>query len=319
MPKHGQVKFTLLENGMDFISSALEHLTEEASKRTLKYAVLHLSAGIELVLKERLRQEHWALVFADPDKADSAAYEAGDFVSADLGSTLDRLAGICGVELEDNERRTLINFRKRRNRLEHFGTVDSFEAIVASSVEALDIVVDFVTEELDPEQMSKTELELLGKVRSRLGELEAFVQKRLKNIKDVLKSETRTIATCPLCAQQALALDDVVECHFCGQKTGAESAAEEFVTRILGESYYHVAKDGGEWPVAACPECERESLVDTRHIGDTSPAVRYICFACGGKWDDDALEQCSRCSRYMRISDIGVCGECFSAVVNRDD
>jgi hypothetical protein len=125
--------------------------------------------------------------------------------------------------------------------------------------------------------MSKTELELLGKVRSRLGELEAFVQKRLKNIKDVLKSETRTIATCPL------------------------------------------AKDGGEWPVAACPECERESLVDTRHIGDTSPAVRYICFACGGKWDDDALEQCSRCSRYMRISDIGVCGECFSAVVNRDD
>jgi len=45
--KHEQIKFTLLENGMNFIASALEHLNQEASKQTLRYAVLHFASGIE--------------------------------------------------------------------------------------------------------------------------------------------------------------------------------------------------------------------------------------------------------------------------------
>ena len=51
------IEFTLLENGLDFIWSAVEHLGTDLSKRSLKYAVLNLAAGIELILKERLRRE----------------------------------------------------------------------------------------------------------------------------------------------------------------------------------------------------------------------------------------------------------------------
>ena len=51
--KHEQIKFTLLENGMNFIASALEHLNQEASKQTLRYAVLHFASGIELIIKVR--------------------------------------------------------------------------------------------------------------------------------------------------------------------------------------------------------------------------------------------------------------------------
>src|SRR2546426_9855541 len=58
-----QVHFTLLENGLDFVWSAVEHLSVATSKRELKYALLHLVSGIELILKERLRREDWKPLF----------------------------------------------------------------------------------------------------------------------------------------------------------------------------------------------------------------------------------------------------------------
>ena len=51
------LQFDLLENGLDFIASGLDHIARGATKTDLKYGVLHLASGIELVLKERLRQE----------------------------------------------------------------------------------------------------------------------------------------------------------------------------------------------------------------------------------------------------------------------
>ena len=82
--------FSLLENGLDFLRSSLEHLTAASAvplaspsrtneyaaldqKRHLKYALIHLCSSIELILKERLRQEDWRQVFSDPDKADESS------------------------------------------------------------------------------------------------------------------------------------------------------------------------------------------------------------------------------------------------------
>jgi hypothetical protein len=39
------------------------------SSRDIKYAVLHLQAAAEVLLKARLFREHWDLVFNDPGKA----------------------------------------------------------------------------------------------------------------------------------------------------------------------------------------------------------------------------------------------------------
>jgi len=41
---------------------------------------LHLSDGVELVLKEELRREHWSLLFADVDKASESALKAGKYI-----------------------------------------------------------------------------------------------------------------------------------------------------------------------------------------------------------------------------------------------
>jgi hypothetical protein len=65
-----RVEYALLENGLDFVLSALEHVGSKPDRRQLKYAVLHLYAGVALVLKERLRQEDWRLLFEKQEKAD---------------------------------------------------------------------------------------------------------------------------------------------------------------------------------------------------------------------------------------------------------
>ena len=57
-----EMNYSLLENGLDFILDAAQKLSElndsdlddKDSQRLIKYALLHLSAGIELVFKYRL-------------------------------------------------------------------------------------------------------------------------------------------------------------------------------------------------------------------------------------------------------------------------
>lgn len=65
-----KVQYTMLENGMDFIISGISYLQraelkneeENIQGRELKYALLHLSSGIELVFKSRLYIENNGLI-----------------------------------------------------------------------------------------------------------------------------------------------------------------------------------------------------------------------------------------------------------------
>ena len=60
--EHYQMNITLIENALDFILSAVEWAKGD-DDRSLKYAILNLSDGVELILKERLRRAHWSLLF----------------------------------------------------------------------------------------------------------------------------------------------------------------------------------------------------------------------------------------------------------------
>src|SRR5258708_1272958 len=142
------VQYTLLENGLDFIWSALEGLSSNPDRRRLKYAVLHLSSGAELILKERLRREHWSLVFEKPENANRNKYEVGDFTSVSFQACLKRLVEICGVGISEEQKRRVTSLRDKRNRLEHFGIADTVEALTADAAAALGFMVDFVDSEL---------------------------------------------------------------------------------------------------------------------------------------------------------------------------
>ena len=71
------IEFPPVRNGLDYLESAIKHLRGHPSARDLKYAVLHLQAAVEVLLKVRLIREHWALVFRYPDKASRGAFSSG--------------------------------------------------------------------------------------------------------------------------------------------------------------------------------------------------------------------------------------------------
>lgn len=63
MSKDKKINFGLLENGLDFILSAIINLKEGDDKVKLKYGVLHLSAGVDLIFKYLLSKEHGRYYF----------------------------------------------------------------------------------------------------------------------------------------------------------------------------------------------------------------------------------------------------------------
>ncbi len=289
-----ELKFTVLENGLDFIHTALDHLRGDPKPRDLKYAVLHLSAGVELILKDRLRREHWSLVFDDIDKADLETYSSGDFVSVGLKTSLQRLNKLCDVEVNSDEQRVLFNLRKSRNRLEHFATVDSPMALKASSAGVLSFTLDFIAAEFDVDELEENEAKLLDSIRKLLPEFQHFVESRMTEIDDILTVDNNPVLDCPRCTQAAMKADDGVKCHFCGYTADGDAGAQDYAESLFGLDWKHVA-DGGEIPIYTCPECGSEALVDVGSLKQDLNTERFVCFSCGNSWDWGTMDFCERC------------------------
>jgi hypothetical protein len=229
-----KVHFSLLENGLDFIDHALELLDDtngKPSARHLKYAVLHLAGGTELVLKERLRREHWTLVFDKPELATLEKYQSGRFKSAGFDECLDRLKGVCGVDFS-RSRVALKDLRDRRNRIQHFGFSESYAAVVASTASATSVVLDFITEELENTTLNDAEKTLIEDIRNRLTRCRAIVTARWQVIKPEIESAKEPVVTCTSCLEAAAIVDGGIDCKFCRFSAGAEDAADAYLEMV---------------------------------------------------------------------------------------
>ncbi|PCL95028.1 hypothetical protein [Paenibacillus lautus] len=304
---HNDVEFELFENGLNFVVSALEYLDEPIQPSDLKYAILHLSSGIELILKERLRREHWTLLFTKVDKASLQDYKNGKFTSASFDDCIARLVNICEVDISSQQRKNLNSLRDKRNRFEHFGIVDTSEALKATVADALNFLIDFISDELEDE-LDNDEMMI---IREEVLKFDAFIKQRWKAIGDQI-AKLQLVVTCPRCLQDAADLSDGFHCLFCGYKNDdPEEIANEYVSEVLRESKYEVVTQGGEWPIYSCPDCGYETLVRTEE--------GFICFTCADKWDFGDLEECMRCgSTYCFTKDGGasLCENCLDYIRN---
>jgi hypothetical protein len=306
------LEFELLENGLDFISSGLDCIVRGDTKSDLKYGVLHLASGIDLILKERLRLKHWTLVFKDPKVADIARYKSGNFISVDHRECIRRLEDDCGIELSQEAKDSLLAFRGPRNRLEHFAIVDTKTAIESLAAPALTVLLDFVSDNFDHSQMSDRDKRLLLDIRERLGHFDTFVNQRLEGIfalANPRRPELAPLIQCPCCLQPTLTPDVDVECLFCGYRATCEDAANLFV-----------AHHGASTNIGFCPQCENESFVDLAPTGNAAPSIQFVCFGCGSKWDEGELEICELCHQpesrdYMTPRG---CRECYGAYVSSE-
>lgn len=115
--EHKGLQLGLLGNGIDFIQSGIEHffLKDDPDPRAHKYAILHLFAGVLLLLKERLRKEHWSLIFKDLARAGEA-----DATTVDFDQALQRLRSCSKLSIGDRDAALLRKAQVLRNRLEHY-------------------------------------------------------------------------------------------------------------------------------------------------------------------------------------------------------
>lgn len=308
------VQLSMLENALDFIRSGLKLIASPQSKFDLKYAVLHLSAGTELVLKDRLRREDWKLIFADQASANKKDFASGNFRSVDLKECLKRLAACCDVTLPDKA--VLQAFKSLRNPIEHFQMDTNRHALEASSAVVLGPLFDFIGEAFDERDLSYEESELLQEIRTLLVSFKRFTARRLNAIKPLLKAHRKghgKVVECPSCLQDALMADYEVRCGFCGYTANCEDAATLYISNNYGGFYD--PSDPEPERLYICPNCENHSLVFEGGHGDKGG----ICFSCGdtpGPADYDFCMDCNELSDPETMCG-GRCSGCFYAFCER--
>lgn len=297
MVKGERIAFSILDNALDYLRSAADFVGHD-TPQGWKYALLHLVAGIELLIKTRLYLEHWSLLFADVDSASREALEKGDFVSVDFRRAVERLSNIAGVELREDDRRRLIDLRRYRNQVQHFAINVSRNSVVSLLAFACHFCLDFTKENLEAD-LTDEQRTSLEEIARNLVEFDEFVKVRLEEIKPRL-AQAYTLLDCPRCWQRALELGDGdPKCHFCYFRAPADQVVHEF--DAVGET-------------EQCPECGGPcvSLYDER-----AEFPAWVCFQCGEGGD---YKTCNICGALFSGEPMpgGRCESCWGALMEKD-
>lgn len=309
------IQFDLIENGLDFVTSGVEHILKDTKPYLLKYAILHLSAGTELLLKEVLKNEHWSLIFENPTNAKFDVLKTGEFRSVDFETLLTRLTNICEIKLSQKELGILRQLRKHRNKIEHFEFNENSEAIKSLTSKVLCLLLNFINEYFEETSLSETSKDRIETLRSIVTEFKEFANLRTSQIRVQLEiaQQSHKIENCPLCRQAAFVLEDDLTCLFCGFSDLAEKVALLYVENILGENSYTCMTDGGEFPVLECVHCGADTFVNKGDDG-------YVCFSCFETNQSSELKSCTYCGQlYEGITDeIEMCEYCVDYLIYKD-
>ncbi|MEV5950362.1 hypothetical protein [Streptomyces sp. NPDC051993] len=266
--------FPPVRNGIDYLLSVVDHLTADpVGPRHVKYAVLHLQAAAEVLLKARLVREHWSLVFDDPGAASEKAFRSGDFKSCTVGEAVTRLRNIAGVTITDKDQEALATLGRDRNALQHYGLSHNARAVEARAGRVLDFLMRFLDDVLVP-GLQLDEVERITadvrRIRRGLTGVHAFITQRLRRLSGDLKGcETRTI-TCLYCGQMTLVVKRPLStCLFCDAEVGVSEMTTHFFLNT---------PEGEASRTAFCPNCAeyavaRNTLLATGERAD-------FCFWC---------------------------------------
>lgn len=332
----GEYEFTPLTNGMDYLKSAIGFLQESSEPSALKYAVLHLHAAAEILLKVRLMREHWSLVFKDVGTASKSALTHGDFKSVGMEETISRLNSLASVEVSEPTREHLKRLSKERNKLQHFGAKMNRHQVGVIAGRALDTLLAFVVDHLIP-GASEPELPMLGEVKDllqqALDEIEVLGKARRDRLKGQLRAFADEVIGCPQCAEMAFRFNQQdFRCYFCehvADSEAPEDLAADYVGNVLYISEYEVAHDGAEIPISDCPNCDSYASMVWGVTFLAEPQKQmYACFSCGKSYRHDEIDGCTMCADglYFRTpidqieeeGEISLCSSCWGYVLSRD-
>lgn len=305
---------TMDENGLDFILSSIrelrraeeEFIQEDEKERCLKYCLLHLSSGIELVLKSRLFKSHWTYIFSDMNKASKKSLKMGSFKSTDSNQAIERLEKLCEIELSKIDKEVLKDLRDLRNKFEHFKSDEEMASIESKVNKALSFIIKFIQENhstlysevyLDTNNnynnFSFTHKEniILDQIIKETKELKKHYDDALSIAKIKAKAESQNweLFICPECKEKLLKCEDgISKCYLCNNPRSGEETADDYIYSVIGIVEYEEVTQGGEYPLYRCPNCGDKALVRNQE-------KNYQCFSCGECYIESDLEHCQDC------------------------
>lgn len=315
-----ELSYPAVRNGLDFLRSVVEHLDRpEPEPRALKFAILHLQAATEILLKACLASLDWTLVFAVPDEVDEAAYKTGDFVSIKPGQAISLLKKQ-GVGIKSGEQKQISKLTGDRNKLAHFGGTLSAATVERRAGVVLEFLLRFIDEYLQAD-VDGDDAEHLAEemrfVRESVPRIRGYVTARMTRLEPDLAPLKHCTLQCPDCGMWALVAEGgLLDCRFCPRKWEPETFPLEYAVDVLGHSLRDFRKTGQ--PASYCPECGACTLVDEVYLADEPDKQREFCFSCSQAFD--GLDHCIRCTFPFqpRAEDDLVCSDCWSQALARD-
>ena len=218
-----KIDFDLLGNASDSIERAIELIAwgdQQHEARRLKQAVQAVTHGIELLLKERLKRIHPALIWENVDKYPSLSARTVTSEGAVV-----RLRNIGNVEFLDRDTELLRSLRVTRNAIEHYvwaTTKIEADAIVGR---ALEFAFHFARVELNHEYMTYGEIKD-GTYDSLLGSNSHFADAVANRSKLVKPADEHEPLVCTFC--RAKAVDPLTfGCRMCGHWEVAKRSVDK--------------------------------------------------------------------------------------------
>lgn len=279
-----KIELHLLDNAIDYILEAVKplihyHLDRVESQHFLKYSILHLYSGIELLLKEKLRQEHWSLIFQDVSSADLWKLQRGDFISIYHDELIKRLKGILNISINDKPFKAL---QALRNRFEHFEVKVSISECKEIIALALDEVISFWDKHLI-ENSTVEQREKFAQIKSIATSYEEYERQRMKKfeteINGITESGNGILVGCPSCrAYSFIVFKDArkkCKCFNCDEKI----TKTDYLTNIRGrekrmETYSRYPFEPYD---TKCLSCGSETRI--RRLDNEDKSV-YYCLTC---------------------------------------
>ena len=314
-----RVDFLPVPNGIDYLSEVVSRLARpdrDVTPRDLKYAVLHLQAATEVLVKARLQIDHWSLVVKDLSKCTKEKYDGGKFESATIAESMRRLVDVVGLRIEKRDREAVEELGRLRNRLQHWGLQETVALVEKQAASVLDFLMRFVEEQLIPqlgeEQIASLQEEM-SLVRHGVRKIGTYVETRRARLRNELKERADRTVQCPSCHEWALVVDQDSKCHFCSRAWDSGQLAYAY------EESFESGSIADEVSSGDCPKCWNRTLI----IGVRTAAARDqridMCFTCAevftglrictcSEWflPQEEEDICRRCiDRYMEMNQVG--------------
>lgn len=271
-----KIKFNLLDNGIDYIHMGVKPMLKKSPKyrNSWKYPILYLYSGIQLLLKERLKQEDWTLIFKEPNEASDEKLESGIFESVGFDDLITRLRE--KITNFNFNKEPIKNLQKLRNKTEHFEIdIPLIECQMILAL-ALDEIINFWQNYLEKSsKITIEQKETFQTIKSIATKFDIYRKQKFKKyekeLNKIKRNKSGVRVLCPDCSSHGFIVfkNDVEECKcvVCDIKYNKH----DYIRKIR-------EVEGSELYDKFCSSCQQETIIKYEEIKDELSI--YYCLKC---------------------------------------